>query len=143
MSISLKRRPAGGRNLPSMPSQPFHRRPHGGFLPLAGFMKLFLFFVPPAWEKDFGAGCCNSSEKPNQRRHVGHAHKFAGGFNELCALQCQPQAGAHSFVEIGRCFFPDDADDLPKQPQRLAGLVYGPENRRSGEKIPEQAIFMT
>ena len=35
--------------------------------------------------------------------------------------------GAFVCLRLARCFFPDDADDLPKQPQRLAGLVYGPE----------------
>ena len=46
--------PAGGRNLPSMPSQPFSSEATRRFFAARGFYEIISYsFVPPAWEKDF------------------------------------------------------------------------------------------
>ena len=120
--------PAGGRNLPSMPSQPFSSEATRRFFAARGFYEIISYsFVPPAWEKDFGAGAAIRLKNPISEDMSVMRTSLLGGLMNCARFNVSHKQGRIRLFEIGRCFFPDDADDLPKQPQRLAGLVYGPE----------------
>ena len=120
--------PAGGRNLPSMPSQPFSSEATRRFFAARGFYEIISYSLSrPRGRKILARGAAIRLKNPISEDMSVMRTSLLGGLMNCARFNVSHKQGRIRLFEIGRCFFPDDADDLPKQPQRLAGLVYGPE----------------
>ena len=120
--------PVGGRNLAPIPSRPFSPEATRRFFAARGFYEIISYsFVPPAWEKDFGTSTAIRLKNPISEDMSVMRTSLLGGLMNCARFNISHKQGRIRLFEIGRCFFPDDVGDLPQQPQRLAGLVYGPE----------------